>query len=478
MRVLENYINGEFVPASSERLLDVIDPVTERVIARVPNSNENDVDLAYRAAQAAFDGEWGASTPQERSLALWRIAEQMELRAAEFANAESLDCGKPRHSIIADEISQSIDQLRFFAGAARNLEGKGAAEYLAGHTSYVRREPIGVVGQVTPWNYPLNMAVWKIGPALAAGNTIVLKPSETTPLSTLLLAEITQNILPPGVLNVVLGDRSTGEALIAHPVPGLVAITGSVRAGMEVAHAAAGGLKRTHLELGGKAPAVVFADADLSAAAAAVAAAAFFNAGQDCTAATRVIVHDEIHDAFLAAVDRVIEGRITTGPIPDAFYGPLSSEAHMERVLGFIDRLPAHATVHRGGRRLGDTGYFIEPTVITGVQQNDEAVQEEIFGPVLTVQRFTSEEEAVRLSNDIRYALAASVFTRDHGVAMRMTKRLDFGCVWVNTHIPFISEMPHGGFKSSGHGKDLSSYGVDEYTRIKHVMHFIGDDLA
>lgn len=475
MRTLKNFINGDFLAAETEEHFDVLDPVTEEVIARSPVSGAADVDRAYRAAEEAFAGEWGQTTPQQRSLALWRIAEQMQRRAEEFADAESLDCGKPRHSIVADEIDQSIDQLRFFAGAARNLEGKAAAEYLAGHTSYVRREPIGVVGQVTPWNYPLNMAVWKIGPALAAGNTIVLKPSNTTPLSTLLLAEITQGILPPGVFNVVLGDRSTGEALTAHPTPELLAITGSVRAGMEVAHSAIDRMKRTHLELGGKAPAVVFADADLDAAAEAIATAAYFNAGQDCTAATRLIVHESVHDELVAALVRTIEARVKTGPVAEAFYGPMNNERQLESVLGVLERLPAHATVVTGGKRLGGTGYFIEPTVVTGLHQDDEAVQEEIFGPVLTVQSFATEEEALALANGVRYALAASVFTRDHGTAMRMTARLDFGCVWVNTHIPFISEMPHGGFKYSGYGKDLSMYGFEDYTRVKHVMHFLGE---
>lgn len=474
MRTLQNFINGQFVAAEAAEYFEIIDPVTESAFAQSPVSGAADVDHAYRAAEAAFAGEWGQSTPQQRSVALWRLAEEMQRRVEEFADAESLDCGKPRHSIIGDEIDQSIDQLRFFAGAARNLEGKGAAEYLAGHTSYVRREPIGVVGQVTPWNYPLNMAVWKIGPALAAGNTVVLKPSNTTPLSTLLLAEITQGILPPGVLNVVLGDRSTGELLTAHPAPALLAITGSVRAGMEVARSAIDGMKRTHLELGGKAPAVVFADADLEAAASAIATAAYFNAGQDCTAATRLLVHEDVKDELLEALLRTIDARVKTGPGDDAFYGPMNNERQFASVLGVLDRLPAHASVITGGRRHGDTGYFIEPTVVDGLRQDDEAVQEEIFGPVLTVQTFGDEEEAIGLANGVRYALAASVFTRDHATAMRLTKRLDFGCVWVNTHLPFISEMPHGGFKYSGYGKDLSMYGFEDYTRVKHVMHCFG----
>ncbi len=475
MRTLQNYINGDFVSSATTEFFDVLDPVSEEIIASSPVSTDAEVDEAYQAAKTAFDGEWGATTPQERSNILWRIAEEMERRAEEFGDAESLDCGKPRHSIVADEIMQSVDQIRFFAGAARNLEGKGAAEYMAGHTSYVRREPIGVVGQVTPWNYPLNMAVWKIGPALAAGNTIVLKPASTTPLSTLLLAEVAGKFLPAGVFNVVLGSRVTGTAMTEHPVPELVAITGSVRAGMEVAHSAINGMKRTHLELGGKAPAVVFADASIEAAAEAIAAAAFFNGGQDCTAATRLIVHESVHDELVSILKAYVETNVTTGEIENAFYGPMNNDRQFESVLGVIERLPAHATIVTGGKRVGDRGYFIAPTIVTGMRQDDEAVQEETFGPVLTVQSFSTEAEAIELANGVRYALAASVFTTDHGTAMRLTKRLDFGCVWVNTHIPFISEMPHGGYKYSGYGKDLSMYGFEDYTRIKHVMHFIGE---
>lgn len=474
MRLLENFINGEFVPASGSEQVEVINPVTEEIIAISPVSTSDDVDRAYAAARAAFDGEWGATTPQERSNMLWRIADEMERRAEEFADAESLDCGKPRKTIVDDEILQSVDQIRFFAGAARNLEGKGAGEYLADHTSYIRREPIGVVGQITPWNYPLNMAVWKIGPALAAGNALVLKPATTTPLSTLLLAEVVGNHVPKGVMNVILGSRETGTFMTEHPTPELVAITGSVRAGMEVAKSGLNTMKRSHLELGGKAPAVVFADADLAKAAEGIASAAFFNGGQDCTAATRVIVAEEVHDEFVVLLKAHIEEHITTGP-GDVFYGPMNNDRQYESVLGVLSRLPEHAVVVTGGKALEGKGYFIEPTVLDNMRQDDEAVQEEIFGPVLTVQTFGSEEEALELANGVRYALAASVWTKNHGVAMRLTKRLDFGCVWVNTHIPFISEMPHGGFKYSGYGKDLSMYGFEDYTRIKHVMHFIGE---
>jgi betaine-aldehyde dehydrogenase len=476
MRELQNFINGEYVPAETTEYFEVLDPATEEVIASSPVSSGADVDRAYAAALAAFQGAWGETTPQERSVALWRIADEMERRAADFADAESLDCGKPRETIIENEILQSVDQIRFFAGAARNLEGKGAAEYMAGHTSYVRREPIGVVGQITPWNYPLNMAVWKIGPALAAGNTIVLKPASTTPLSTLLLAEVAQKFLPAGVLNVVLGSRVTGAAMTDHPTPELVAITGSVRAGMEVAKSAIETMKRTHLELGGKAPAVVFADADIQLAVTAIATAGFFNGGQDCTAATRVIVHRSIHDEFVAALAAHVDSAITTGaPGEGAFYGPMNNDRQYASVLGVLERLPDHAVVVTGGKAKSGVGYFIEPTILDNMRQDDEAVQEEIFGPVLTVQTFDTEAEALELANGVRYALAASVFTRDHGTAMRQTKALDFGCVWVNTHIPFVSEMPHGGFKYSGYGKDLSMYGFEDYTRIKHVMHFLGE---
>lgn len=475
MQKLLNVIAGESVPAHSSREFEVFDPATEKVIALSPDSDARDVDAAMRAADAAFKGEWGATTPRERSLALYRIADALEKNIERFADAEALDCGKPRHSIIADEIEQSVDQLRFFAGAARTLEGRAAGEYLAEHTSYIRREPLGVVAQVTPWNYPLNMAVWKIGPALAAGNTIVLKPAATTPLSTALLVEMAQDFLPAGVLNLVLGDRETGELLTAHDTPAMFAITGSVRAGMAVAKAGAAKLTRTHLELGGKAPCVVFADADLPTAAAGIATAAFFNAGQDCTAATRVLVHERVHDEFVRVLAAHISEKVKTGTGPDSFYGPVNNAQQFANVLGFIERLPEHARVVTGGKALQGQGFFIEPTLVTGLKQDDEAVQNEIFGPVLTVQKFTSEIEALQLANGVNYALSASAWTRDHGTAMRMAKGLDFGCVWLNTHIPFVSEMPHGGHKQSGHGKDLSVYGLEEYTRIKHVMHFHGE---
>ncbi len=469
--LLQNFIGGQYVPVNGQGRMPLIDPVTEETYGEMPVSDTSDVDAAYAAASAAFP-LWRDTTPADRQLALFRIADEMQARAEEFADLESKDTGKPRASLVTDEILQSIDQLRFFAGAARSLEGRAAGEYLAGHTSFVRREPIGVIGQVTPWNYPLNMAVWKIAPALAAGNTVVLKPAESTPLTTLLLAEIVALHTPAGTLNVVLGDRETGVALVEHPTPQMVAITGSVRAGMAVARSAANDVKRVHLELGGKAPAIVFPDANVDKAASGIVTGAFFNAGQDCTAATRVLVHSSLHDEFVAAlVEKAKADARTGGPHEEGvLYGPLSSAAQLAQVQGFVDRLPAHATIETGGARQGEKGYFFEATIVSGMHQDDEAVQGEIFGPVLTVQSFDTEEQALEMANDVPYALASSVWTTDHARAMRFSRDLDFGCVWINTHIPFVSDMPHGGFKHSGYGKDLSQYGFDDYTRIKHVM--------
>jgi betaine-aldehyde dehydrogenase len=474
-QTFKNVVNGELVDSVSGETYDVIDPTTGEVYAQAPMSGAEDVDRAYAAADAAFE-TWRDSTPQDRAAALLKIADAIEARQDELNAVESKDTGKPLHLTLSEEMPYASDHFRFFAGAARILEGRSAGEYMADHTSWIRREPVGVVGQVTPWNYPLLMMIWKIAPALAAGNTIVLKPSDTTPASSTLLAELCQEFLPPGVLNVVCGDRDTGRALVSHRTPQMVAITGSVRAGMEVAEAASADLKRVHLELGGKAPCIVFDDADVEKAAEGIAGAGLFNAGQDCTAATRVLAGPGIHDEFVAALAEQAKG-LPTGPpdSEDTYYGPLNNQAQFDRVSGMVDRLPDHAQLQTGGARQGSVGYFYEPTVVSGLQQDDEQIQTEIFGPVMTVQKFTDEAEALRWANGVEYGLSSSVWTKDHARAMRMSRKLDFGVVWINTHIPFASEMPHGGFKHSGYGKDLSMYGLEDYTRIKHVMSFIGE---
>ncbi|WP_017592100.1 gamma-aminobutyraldehyde dehydrogenase [Nocardiopsis potens] len=476
-RVLRNFVNGAYTEARDGRTSEVVDPATGEVIAHAPVSSAADVDAAFQAAQAAFDGGWRDSTPAERQIALNRFADAVDERADELVAAEVANCGKPVQTTKDEEIWQVTDALRFFAGAARNLEGKAASEYMADHTSWIRREPIGVVGQITPWNYPMAMAAWKIGPALAAGNTLVLKPSDTTPMSTLLLAEIAADFLPPGVFNVVTGDRDTGRALVENPVPRLISLTGSTRAGFEVAQSASADLKRLHLELGGKAPVIVFDDADVERAAAGIAEAGYFNAGQDCTAATRVLAGPRVHDDFVAALTEQARKTRTGGPQDTgAAYGPLNNAAQLDRVSGFLDRVPGHAEVLAGGSRSGAKGFFFEPTVVAGLRQGDELVTDEVFGPVITVQRFDDEDTAVAWADSVRYGLASSVWTRDHARALRVSRRLDFGCVWINTHIPIVAEMPHGGFKHSGYGKDLSLYSLEDYTRVKHVMSYIGRD--
>jgi betaine-aldehyde dehydrogenase len=474
LRELRNYVNGEFKASQEGKTLDVVNPSTGEAYATSPLSGSADVDEAMRAARAAFEGDWRDTTPSERMGVLLKMADAIERNADRLVEIEAENTGKPKGLTLSEEIPPMCDQIRFFAGAARSLEGRATAEYMRGFSSSIRREPIGVIGSVAPWNYPMMMAVWKFAPALAAGNTIVLKPSDTTPASTVYMAELFADILPPGVFNVVCGDRDTGAAVVSHPIPEMVSITGSIAAGKAVARAAADTLKRCHLELGGKAPVIVFDDADLSAAAADIAIAGYFNAGQDCTAATRVLAGERVRgDVAAALVEQAADVRLSKDEQPesdDFFIPPLNNANQLGHVSGLVDRAPDHAQVLTGGERATEDGYFYAPTVVDGLRQDDEMARTEIFGPVITVQPFSDEDEALRWANGTEYGLASSVWTSNHKRAMRMSRALDFGCVWVNCHIPLVAEMPHGGFKQSGYGKDLSAYSLEDYTQIKHVM--------
>ena len=468
---LQNFINGESVDAASGETEEVTNPANGEVIADMPLSGEEDVNRAVAAAKAAFP-DWSTTTPSERATAMLKLADLLDEHAEELSDLEAADAGKPRNAFLEDEMPAVSDTLRFFAGAARVPEGQAAAEYVSGRTSMIRREPAGVVGQIAPWNYPLMMAAWKIGPALAAGCTIVLKPAETTPVTTVKLAEYAAEVLPKGVFNVITGHgQPAGSSLVTHPDIDMVSLTGSPETGKWIARSAADSLKRVHLELGGKAPVIVFDDVDISTALETIAGTALYNAGQDCTAATRILASSKVYDDVVNGLAEEAKGyKVGDTFDPETTLGPVNSQRQRERVEGFFQRKPEHAEIITGGQEPDLPGTFIEPTVIAGLHQDDEMVQNEIFGPVMTVQQFDDEAKAIEWANGTRYGLAASVWTRDIGRAHRVANAIRFGTVWINDHITMATEMPHGGFKQSGYGKDMSKYSLEDYTIVKHVM--------